>query len=154
MASGSSMNQPAATFAGRILVAAASYNDAIVDILLSGVRQGIGLDERELASRVDVLRVPGSLEVPQALSLYAGNHSAMVGLGCVLRGETVHFDLVCRVCAEQLAALAAVTRIPVINGVLTCESEAQARSRAGERGVEFGRSASIMARLREDAPDR
>ena len=144
----------AAPFAGRILVAVASYNRAIVKELLAGFRQGVGLDESQFGKRVDLLWVPGSLEIPQALAMYAGEHSAMAGLGCVLRGETSHFDLVCRVSAQQIGELAAATGIPVINGILSCENEAQASERAGTRGIEFGRSLSVMARLREDAPAR
>ena len=150
----SEMPLPAAPFAGRILVAAASYNRTIVEMLLTGFRQGIGLEEDRFERQVDLLRVPGSLEVPQALAMYAGDHSAMAGLGCVLRGETLHFDLVCHISAEQLAALAATGGIPVINGILTCEDQAQAAARAKSRGVEFGRSTSVMARLKEDAPAR
>ena len=148
------MPLPAATFAGRILVAAASYNRDIVETMLDGFRQGIGLDGDQFDRRVDLLRVPGSLEVPQALAVYAGTHSAMAGLGCVIRGETLHFELVCRVSAEQLGSLAAATGIPVINGILSCESQEQATARAERRGIEFGRSTSVMARLREDAPAR
>ncbi len=146
------MDMPASKFAGRVLLAVASYNRKIVDQIEKGFREGIGYDsERECDERIDFVRVPGTLELAQGLQLCAarGDYSVLVALGCVLRGETYHFEIVCRTSADSLARLAASLAVPVINGILTCDDVRQAEVRALVKGGEFGRSASIMASLRE-----
>ncbi len=148
------MDLPARKFAGGVLLATASYNRDIVGRLESSFREGLGLEsEMERIDRIHSVRVPGTLELAQGLQICAAvhNYSVLVALGCVLRGETYHFEIVCRTSADSLARLAASLAVPVINGILTCDHAGQAEERATVKGNEFGRAASIMASLREHA---
>ncbi len=96
------------------------------------------------------LEVPGSLEIPLALSLAlangfvgrAGRHRGCVALGCVIRGETAHYDIVARESATGLYALAVQHAVPIGNGILTCDSREQALARASVDGKNKGRDAA------------
>ncbi len=116
----------------RIGVLAARFNAHIVDILLEGcvTRLGqLGVD----TSRIDVHRVPGAFELPVAAKLMAATQrfDAVVCLGCVIRGETAHFDYVAGEAARGIQQVSIDSGVPCIFGVLTVESEQQARDRAG-----------------------
>src|SRR3974377_1219158 len=90
--------------------------------------------------------VPGSLEIPRALSLAlangcvgrAGRHRGCIALGCVIRGETTHYDVVARESAAGLHALAVEHAVPLGNGILTCDSREQALARASVAGPNKG----------------
>lgn len=105
----------------------------------------LGVDEDDIT----VLTVPGALEVPLALAALAGNgdFDALIGIGCVIRGETYHFEIVAEQSAAGLARVALDHRIPVINAILTTENDEQARARAGDKGGEAARVAIEMANL-------
>ncbi len=116
----------------RVAVVAARFNGEVVDALLDGcVRRlrELGLDE----SRVDVHRVPGAFELPLAARLLARTKRfrAVICLGCVVRGDTPHFDYVAGECARGVQQVALDEALPVIFGVLTTNDEQQARERAG-----------------------
>ena len=102
---------------------------------------------------VDVYRVPGAWELPQAVGWLASRprHSALVALGCLIRGETAHFELIARGVAQGLAAVARDTGMPVVFGVLTTDTEEQAVTRAdparGDKGREVALAALEMAEL-------
>ncbi len=105
----------------------------------------LGVDEDD----VTVLTVPGALEVPLALAALAANgeFDALIGLGCVIRGETYHFEIVAEQSAAGLARVALDHRVPVINGILTTENDEQARARVTQKGSEAARAAVEMANL-------
>jgi 6,7-dimethyl-8-ribityllumazine synthase len=130
----------------RVAIVAARFNAEIVDELLSGcVRRfkELGIDE----SRVEVHRVPGAFELPLAAKLLAQTKrfSAIVCLGCVIRGETAHFDYVAGECARGIQQVSLEMSLPVVFGVLTTETEAQARSRAGGTHGHAGERAADAA---------
>lgn len=135
----------------RIAIVAARYNDPIVSQLIDGARQGWrqrGGDEASL--RVE--RVPGAFELPLAARQFAlRGVDAVVALGCVIRGDTAHFDYVAGECARGLQDVMLQTGIPVAFGVLTTENLAQAELRAapGEmnKGGEAIDTAIAMALL-------
>ncbi len=125
---------PATTFpAGvRVAVVAARFNAHIVDELLAGCLRRLGA--MGLADdRVEVYRVPGAFELPVAAKVLAetGRFAAVVCLGCVVRGDTPHFDYVAGEAARGIQQVAVDESLPVIFGVLTTNTEDQALARAG-----------------------
>jgi 6,7-dimethyl-8-ribityllumazine synthase len=116
----------------RIGIVAARFNAPIVDELLAGcLRRFKELGVSEL--RTDVQRVPGAFELPVAAQAMArtGRFAAVVCLGCVIRGDTPHFDYVAGEAARGIQQVAIAEQLPVIFGVLTTNTEQQARDRTG-----------------------
>jgi len=136
----------------KVAVAAARYNHDIVDALLDGARRAwraYAGAERDLT----IERVPGAFELPlaaQALARFAAV-DAVVALGCVIRGDTAHFDYVAGECARGLQTVMLNTGVPVAFGVLTVETRAQALERAApdalNKGGEAVETALAMASL-------
>jgi 6,7-dimethyl-8-ribityllumazine synthase len=136
----------------RIAVVAARYNAELVDQLIAGARAAwLAAGGETSALRVE--RVPGAFELPLAAQALArrGDCDAVVALGCVIRGDTAHFDFVAGECARGLQQVMLATGVPVAFGVLTTENVAQAQARAapGElnKGAEALQTALAMARL-------
>jgi len=132
----------------RIGVVQARFNSWAGEALLAACLRelsNLGVDEDEIT----VLTVPGALEVPLALATLAsnGDFDALIGLGCVIRGETYHFEIVAGQSAAGLSRVALDHRVPVINAILTTENEEQARARVVEKGTEAARVAVEMANL-------
>jgi 6,7-dimethyl-8-ribityllumazine synthase len=131
---------------GRFAVVAARFNALVVDQLVAGatdalLRHGVSED------RVDVVRVPGSYEIPlvaQKLGA-SGRYAAVICLGCVIRGETGHYDHVAGAAASGIAHAALNSGVPVIFGVLTCETLEQAINRAGAKAGNKGFEAAMCA---------
>ena len=132
----------------RVLIVEARYYAHLNDMLLQGAREA--LDGHE----VEVLTVPGALEVPGALSLAAdsGRYDLYVALGVVIRGETYHFEIVAGESARGIMALT-MDGLAVGNGILTVENEAQALVRANpaqkDKGGEAAKAALALLALRE-----
>ena len=140
----------------RVAIVAARFNDFIVASLLKGARAA-WLERGGSAEDLSVVRVPGAFELPVAVRRLAasGRYDAVVALGCVIRGDTPHFDYVAGEAARGLQLAGLETGIPVSFGVLTVESLEQALERAalvaGGGGGEAMQSAlemaAVMARL-------
>jgi 6,7-dimethyl-8-ribityllumazine synthase len=125
---------------------AARYNELVVDALVKGCletfeRFGVSAD------RLDLVRVPGSFELPvTALRLAeARRHRAIVCLGCVIRGETGHYDHVAGQAASGLMSVSVQTGLPIIFGVLTTDTVEQALNRAGLKAGNKGSEAAMTA---------
>ncbi len=109
-------------------------------------------------ARADLFTVAGSFELPPAVALLAatGSYDAVVPLGCLIRGETPHFDVLAHAVARALAELAVTYPVAIPFGVLTCDTVAQARARAGGRlgnkGAEAMEAALEMAALAQSIP--
>jgi 6,7-dimethyl-8-ribityllumazine synthase len=136
----------------RIGVAAARFNGALVDGLLARVQARLRAAGVRAAD-LEVMRVPGSHEVPWAVHelARAGRHDCVVGLGVLVAGETNHHEMVGASVSQALQQVALATRVPVINGVIVANSRAQARARCLgriNRGAEFAAAALAMAALR------
>ncbi len=101
------------------------------------------------ASDTRVVSVPGALEVPLALQKMAntGRYDALIALGAVIRGETYHFEIVANESASGITTVGLDTGVPVANGILTTENEAQARARAEDKGADCAAVAVEMAML-------
>lgn len=93
----------------------------------------------------EAIDVPGALEIPAAirLAVATGKFDGYIALGCVIRGETSHYDIVCRESAHGLSRLSLEHAAPIGNGILTCENMEQARARAGVQQGNKGRDAAI-----------
>jgi 6,7-dimethyl-8-ribityllumazine synthase len=126
-------------------VVAARYNQEIVDALLEGA---LAVLEERGARAEPVLSVPGSFEIPIAAQAIAdaGLVDAVICLGCVIKGETAHFEHVAESAARGIQDVALETGIPCIFGVLTTYTEEQARARM-DRGREAAETAIEMANL-------
>jgi 6,7-dimethyl-8-ribityllumazine synthase len=140
----------------KVAIVAARFNDLIVASLLKGAHAA-WLERGGEARDLTVVRVPGAFELPVAARKLAGSgrYDAVVALGCVIRGDTPHFDYVAGECARGLQLAGLETGVPVAFGVLTVESLEQALERAattaGNKGGEAMESAlemaAVMARL-------
>jgi 6,7-dimethyl-8-ribityllumazine synthase len=131
---------------GKFALVAARFNSAIVENLVEGALDGLkrhGVAE----SAIDLARVPGSLELPLVAQRLAasGQYAAVICLGCVIRGETGHYDHVAGGAASGIAQVALATGVPVIFGVLTCETVEQALNRAGIKAGNKGFDAALAA---------
>jgi 6,7-dimethyl-8-ribityllumazine synthase len=130
----------------RIAIAAARFNQEIVDELLAGCLRRLE-DQGISQERVTIHRVPGAFELPLAARLLAQTkkYSAVICLGAVVRGETPHFDYVAGECARGIADVALSEKLPVIFGVLTTENEQQAWDRCGGKNGHAGERAADAA---------
>ena len=124
-----------------LLVAAPFYRD-IADGLIAGARRAIGAAGAE----AELLEVPGALEIPGAIGFAhrAGAFDGYVALGAVIRGETTHYETVCEESARGVTLLG-LDGACIGNGVLTCESRAQAEARADPAGMDKGGGAAAAA---------
>lgn len=126
----------------KIAIAAARFNDFIVERLLSGALDYLnrhGLDEN-----IAVVRVPGAFELPIVCQKLArsGKYDGVLALGAVIRGATPHFDYVCAEATKGIAHVMLETGVPVGYGVLTCDTIEQAIERAGTKGGNKGSDAA------------
>jgi 6,7-dimethyl-8-ribityllumazine synthase len=128
----------------------ARFNAAITTRMAEVCREelvALGLDSRDLKE----VNVPGALEIPLALKALAesGDCDALVALGCVIRGETYHFELVANESGAGVTRVALDHGVPIANAILTVENEAQAWARAEDKGRDAARVAVEMANLLE-----
>lgn len=130
----------------RFAIVVARFNEYITSKLLEGCentlhRHGVKPDD------IDVVWVPGSFEIPTAARKIALKKSAdaIICLGCVIRGDTAHYDHVCRETAKGIAEVGRRTGVPCIFGILTTETIEQAIERAGTKMGNAGRSSAMAA---------
>jgi 6,7-dimethyl-8-ribityllumazine synthase len=139
----------------RILVVEARFYEGIADALFAGASQVL----TEAGAAFERVSVPGSLEVVPAIAMAldaaerAGvRYEGVVALGCVLRGETLHFEIVAKESARALLELSVARRLPIGNGILTVDTEAQAWARArpeqADKGGDAARAALSLVRLK------
>jgi 6,7-dimethyl-8-ribityllumazine synthase len=144
----------------RILIVESGYYEDIADMLLEGARRALDAE----GVLYDVVTVPGALEIPQAMALALDSVSGVeayhgvVALGCVIRGETSHYDIVAGQSARALMEIGVGRAIPVGNGVLTVDSAAQAKVRAaldkGDKGGTAVKAALALVRLKRSLNSR
>src|SRR3982075_125483 len=139
----------------RILVVEARFYEDIADALLAGATRAL----EAAGAAFERVSVPGSLEIPSAIAiaLDAAEHSGkpydgVVALGCVIRGDTIHFEIVSTQSARALMDLSVSRRMPIGNGILTVDTDARAwrRARAEEadKGGDAARAALALVRLK------
>ena len=135
----------------RIGIVQARWNAPITDRLADACLaelEALGVSPKHIRH----VRVPGALEVPVALMTMADSedYDALVAIGCVVRGETYHFELVANESAAGVTRVSLDHQIPIANAILTVENEAQAVARADDKGRDAARVAVEMANLMED----
>ncbi len=130
----------------RFAIVVSRFNEYITSRLLEGCENTLNR-HGVTPERIDVVWVPGSLELATAARKIAAHRSAdaVICLGCVIRGDTAHFDHVCRETARGVAEVGRRTGVPTIFGVLTCDTIEQAIERAGTKMGNAGRSSALAA---------
>ena len=139
----------------RILIVEARYYEDVADMLLRGAKRVL----RDADAPFDVITVPGALEIPAAIIIALDAASAreqpydgVVALGCVIRGETSHYDIVAGESARAIMELSFALSLPMGNGILTVDTDAQAKARARAGGDDKGggaaRAALTLVRLK------
>ena len=145
----------------RMLIVEARFYAEISDALLRGAARALD----DAGASYDVITVPGALEIPAAIvfGVEASRrkldpYDGVVALGCVIRGETYHFEIVSDQSARALMDLAVNQQLAIGNGILTVENEAQAHARAGsddgDKGGDAARAALAMVRLKRGLAGR
>ena len=131
-----------------IVLVKTEWNAAIVDELEKGCLAGL---QKQKVKKIVTITVPGAVEIPFGIKSY-WDHSAkkkrpdaFIALGCVVRGDTPHFDYVCKAVTDGVVQLNLSLPIPVIFGVLTVDNEEQARERIGGKHGHKGEEAAITA---------
>ncbi len=130
---------------GRYAIVAARFNGFLVESLIQGARDTLvrhGIDD----DAITLVRVPGAFEIaPVCERLADGEFDAIIALGAVIRGGTPHFDYVAGACAKGVEQVAMEAGIPVIFGVLTCDTIEQAVERSGTKAGNKGADAAMAA---------
>jgi 6,7-dimethyl-8-ribityllumazine synthase len=143
----------------RFAVVVSRFNAFITERLLQGALDGLrrtGANQQD----IEITRVPGSFEIPSASRMLAGTgrYDAIVCLGCLLRGDTAHYDVIVNECARGIGQSAQETGVPHAFGVLTCDTLEQAIDRAGlkmgNKGFEAAMTAVEMAGLKKSVVGR
>jgi 6,7-dimethyl-8-ribityllumazine synthase len=129
----------------------ARFNESVTNALEQACRAelaALGVDD----DHIDLMRVPGALEVPVALQAMAekGGYDALVALGCVIRGETYHFELVANESAAGVSRVALDYQLPVANAILTTENLEQAVARQADKGRDAARVVVEMCQLLDE----
>jgi 6,7-dimethyl-8-ribityllumazine synthase len=134
----------------RIGIVTARFNAPICEKLLAGARKALAEMGVEKEDVVEVT-VPGALEIALALQTFAAteNFDALVALGCVIKGDTYHFEVVCNESAAGITRVGLEMDVAIGNGVLTTFTEEQAVARAEQKGYEAAQAAVEMALLQE-----
>jgi 6,7-dimethyl-8-ribityllumazine synthase len=130
----------------RFAILAARFNDFVVEPLIRGALDALrrhGVVDKQ----IEIVRVPGAFDIPivaRKLAL-AHRHEALIALGCVIRGQTPHFDYVAGECAGGIARVALESGVPIAFGVLTTDTAEQAVDRAGGKAGNKGADAALVA---------
>ena len=130
----------------RFAIVVSRYHDFVTDRLERGALEALST-AGAAAEKITVIRVPGSFEIPLAAQHAAesGRFDAVICLGCLIKGETSHFEYIASAVAQSLAAAAAATGVPMTFGVLTTASAEEALARAGDGPGNKGREAAEAA---------
>jgi len=139
----------------RVLIVEARFYDDIADALLAGATKAL----QEAGAASDCISVPGSLEIPTAIAIALDAaarrrhaYDGVVALGCVIRGDTIHFEIVSHQSARGLMELSVARKIPIGNGIITVDTEAQAWARARveeqDKGGDAARAALTLIALK------
>jgi 6,7-dimethyl-8-ribityllumazine synthase len=133
-----------------IAIVQARFNEGVTNALAQACRAelaALGVQTKN----IDHVMVPGALEVPLALQTLAekNNYDALIALGCIIRGETYHFELVANESGAGVSRIALDYQVPIANAILTVENMAQAEARQTDKGRDAARVAVEMANLME-----
>ena len=138
---------PVTDVGGRYALVVSRFNDHITRRLLNAALETFGKNGVDLDARTTVFWVPGSFELPLVCKRLAesGKYDAVLAIGCVIRGETSHFDYVAGECARGINSASLETGVPILFGVLTTETTEQADDRAGGKHGNKGADVALAA---------
>lgn len=133
----------------KVLIVNAPYYKNISDLLLEGATQAL----RNQNIDYEIIEVPGALEIPAAISIKQNSYDGFVALGCVIRGETSHYDIVAGESARAIMDLTIHKHLAIGNGILTCENRDQAELRADpvqkNKGADAANAALQLIKLKD-----
>lgn len=131
---------------GKFAIVVSKFNSFVTEKLLEGCLQTLKANSAQ-EKNIDIIKVPGAFEIPTACKylIDLNKYNALICLGCVIRGETPHFDYICNSVSSEIARLGSTYGVPVIFGIVTAENIEQAIERAGGKIVNRGSEAALTA---------
>ena len=123
----------------KICIIVSKFYPKISNMLLDGATSEI---EKNKKIKYKIFETPGTLEIPTAVSMLVKKYDAFVVLGCVIRGQTSHYDFICSSVFQSLMNLSIEKKIPIGSGILTCENKSQAELRANPHKINKGGAAA------------
>ena len=127
----------------KICIVASKYYKDIIDMLIDGANEAIGNHKKRF--KTNIIYVPGVFEIPHVISKNVKKFDAFIALGCVIKGETPHFDFISKSSIDAIMKLSIESKKPIGNGILTCLNKDQAIERADKSNKNKGKEAADAA---------
>ena len=127
----------------KICIVASKYYEDIIKMLIDGVNEAIGNHKKKF--KTNIIYVPGVFEIPHVISKNVKKFDAFIALGCVIKGETPHFDFISKSSIDAIMKLSIESKKPIGNGILTCFNKNQAVERADKLNKNKGKEAADAA---------
>ena len=127
----------------KICIVASKYYEDIIKMLIDGVNEAIGNHKKKF--KTNIIYVPGVFEIPHVISKNVKKFDAFIALGCVIKGETPHFDFISKSSIDAIMKLSIESKKPIGNGILTCLNKDQAIERADKSNKNKGKEAANAA---------
>ena len=127
----------------KICIVASKYYEDIINMLIDGENEAIGNHKKKF--KTNIIYVPGVFEIPHVISKNVKKFDAFIALGCVIKGETPHFDFISKSSIDALMKLSIESKKPIGNGILTCFNKDQAIKRADKSNKNKGKEAADAA---------
>ena len=127
----------------KICIVASKYYEDIIDMLVDGVNEAISNHKKKF--KTNIIFVPGVFEIPHVISKNLKKYDAFIALGCVIKGETPHFDFISKSSIDAIMKLSIESKKPIGNGILTCLNKDQAIERADKSNKNKGKEAANAA---------
>tara|TARA_Y100001936_G_scaffold240456_1_gene274960 strand:- start:463 stop:876 length:414 start_codon:yes stop_codon:yes gene_type:complete len=124
----------------KICIIASNYYEDIISMLIDGTNEAFNKHKKKFKTKI--IYVPGVFEIPYAISKNSKKYDAFVALGCVIKGETPHFDFISKSSIDAIMKLSVENKKPVGNGILTCLNKGQAIERADKSNKNKGKEAA------------
>ena len=121
----------------KICIVASKYYEDIINMLVSGVNDVLNNHKKKIKTKI--IYVPGVFEIPYAISKNLKKYDAFIALGCVIKGETPHFDFISKSSIDAIMKLSIESKKPIGNGIITCLNMKQAKAR-GKKGKEAAKA--------------
>ena len=127
----------------KICIVASKYYEDIINMLVSGANDVLNNHKKKITTKI--IYVPGVFEIPYAISKNLKKYDAFIALGCVIKGETPHFDFISKSSIDAIMKLSIESKKPIGNGILTCLNKDQAIERADKSNKNKGKEAANAA---------
>ena len=127
----------------KICIVASKYYEDIINMLIDGANEAISSHKKKF--KTNIIYVPGVFEIPHVISKNVKKFDAFIALGCVIKGETPHFDFISKSSIDAIMKLSIESKKPIGNGILTCLNKDQAIERADKSNKNKGKEAANAA---------